>query len=204
MSRSPMKISMPPASFGSSVATPSAGLVVVEPIAISMLPFSITASPSGSGTRLPPAGPARDDDAWRPWYGNGRSGSTAFGERDSKRHALGLAVLRERLRGGAQMKSRMALVSVALVIGAGCGGGSSTRRRRSARTSTSCAAATPSRSTSARGLRELKEPAGETYDKFLGCALDARSCPGSRAASSAGSGRSPSGGASSSSRAWTA
>ncbi|HWO26128.1 MAG TPA: hypothetical protein VNO30_45690, partial [Kofleriaceae bacterium] len=81
------------------------------------------------------------------------------------------------------MKRPIVLVSAALVIGAGCGGcgggggGLDKEKQVCAHVDKLCGGDPEPLDQCARELRELKEPAGETYGKFLGCALDAKSCP---------------------------
>jgi hypothetical protein len=71
----------------------------------------------------------------------------------------------------------MVLVSLALVIGAGCGGGLEKEKKVCAHVDKVCGGDPEPADQCAKDLRELKEPAGETYDKFLDCALGSTSCP---------------------------
>lgn len=72
----------------------------------------------------------------------------------------------------------MALVSVALVVSVGCGGGGLDKERRvCAHVDKLCGGDPEPLDKCAKDLRELKEPAGETYDQFLDCSLASKSCP---------------------------
>jgi hypothetical protein len=77
------------------------------------------------------------------------------------------------------MMRRMALVSLSLVVGFGCGGGSGHVKERAvcAHVDELCGGKPEPLDSCASDLRELKEPAGETYDQFLDCAIEATSCP---------------------------
>lgn len=71
---------------------------------------------------------------------------------------------------------QMALVSVALWIGCG-GGGLDKERKVCTHVDKICGGDPEPVDQCAKDLRELKEPAGDTYDRFLDCSLGAKTCP---------------------------